>query len=283
MLLVGLSVVGLALGGAAWLTGRDSWVSTSSIRSALLGRDMPIEIFSPPSIAACPADGRTLLIVFHGRGADQTQWFGGRFGTGARLDAVAHRLIESGELRPLVIVSAFIDASYGVDSEPRQDGYTHGPYERFILDELVPELESRLGVGGTAQTRAVAGISMGGFVALSLGLRTQMFGHVAGVSPAIFVNPPRSRSWIYGADRSRDPVSLALVAPLTPKSFLIGYGDRDYDWIRRGSVELSSRLRDRGANVVTQVVPGGHDSTTTRQLAEPMLRALFPTRPVRGC
>jgi enterochelin esterase-like enzyme len=139
--------------------GRDPWVTTSSVRSELLAREMPVEIFSPPQIHDCPLEERKLLLVFHGRGADQTQWFAGRFGTGAHLDTTAHRLIESGDIPPVVIVSASIHASYGVDSEPAADAYTHGPYERFILDELLPELERRLAVGGTPRTRAIAGVS----------------------------------------------------------------------------------------------------------------------------
>ena len=275
MTFVAIAAVWLVVGSGLLALGRDQWTTSSSIRSEVLSRDMPVAIFSPPQVAECPPDQRHILFVFHGRGADEAQWFHGRFGSGAGLDAAAHRLIEAGAIPPITIVSAFIDQSYGVDSAPANDGYTHGPYERFILDELIPTMEQRVGAGGTAERRSVAGISMGGFVALSLGLRTDLFHRAGGLSAAIYTRPPRSREWIYGPGGSRSPVALVETAPLTNKSFFLGRGTRDFDWIRSGTDELTERLRARGAPVESLVVTGGHDSTTTRQLVEPLLTTFF--------
>ena len=47
------------------------------------------------------------------------------------------------------------------------------PYERFLMEELIPRLEARYpAYGGSPQARSVAGLSMGGFGALNLSART---------------------------------------------------------------------------------------------------------------
>jgi enterochelin esterase-like enzyme len=271
--LVAIGVVAFFGGSIPTPVARDAWTSSDVLHSSLLGRDMPIEIFRPQSAATCARE--SVLYVFHGRGGDQNQWIGGGFG-GAGADAVAHGLIANGTIRPVTIVSAYIGDTYGVDSAPASEGYTHGPYEQYILAELIPQVEVRLGLMRDRTERGVAGISMGGFVALSLSLRTDLFSRVAGLSPAIWIDPPRDREWIYGANGERNPVALAQSADLDGRRFFLGYGDRDYGWVSDAADELGTRLASRGASVSVLSVPGGHDVGTTRQLVEPMLTSLFP-------
>jgi enterochelin esterase-like enzyme len=176
----------------------------------------------------------------------------------------------------VTLVSAYIGDTYGVDSAETMDDYTHGPYERYIVDELIPQVEARLGLGAAPMQRGVAGISMGGFVSLSLAMRTELFSRVGGLSPAIFVNPPRDREWIYGANGERNPVLLAASADLDRQRYFLGRGDHDYDWIIQATDDLQRWLTDRGADVSALVVPGGHEVGTSRQMVEPMLTTLLP-------
>jgi enterochelin esterase-like enzyme len=276
---IGLGAVVAAAGAYVFIRDRsalpvvgvDSWTMSTSIRSELLGRDMPIQVFRPPS----SGDGEPLpvLFLFHGRGADETQWMAGRFGDGVGVDSLAHRLIDAGSIDRLAIVSAMIDDSYGIDSANANDGYSHGPYEAYILTELVPQVEQQVGVGGDRTRRAVGGLSMGGFAALNVALRhPELFSGVGALSPALFINAPTDRTWIY---RDHDLLAMIDTGQATQMRVFVGAGSDDYDWIRTATSELTARLTGKSASLTTRQVPGGHDAGMWRQLAEPMLRALF--------
>ncbi|HET7027129.1 MAG TPA: alpha/beta hydrolase-fold protein, partial [Candidatus Limnocylindrales bacterium] len=143
---------------------RDPWTTAANVESAALGRTMPVEVFVPPAARGGPGS-IPIAFLFHGRGADETQWFEGHGGDGVGLDRLAHTLIAGGTLPPLVIVSASIDDSYGLNSLPASDGYDHGRYEDYILEELIPTMEERY-VRGSPSRRLVGGLSMGGETAL---------------------------------------------------------------------------------------------------------------------
>ncbi|HET7027550.1 MAG TPA: alpha/beta hydrolase-fold protein [Candidatus Limnocylindrales bacterium] len=250
---------------------RDPWTTAAKVESAALGRTMPVEAFVP--LAASRGPGSVpIAFLFHGRGADETQWFEGHGGDGVGLDRLAHTLVADGTLPPLVIVSAAIDDSYGLDSSPAADGYDHGPYERYILDELMPTMEARY-VGGVPSRRLVGGLSMGGETALRFAYQhPDLFERVAVASPALWLSsPPAERTWIY--DPGNDPLRLVRTVNPLPPTFL-GYGRDDYDWIRAGTTELAKRLTARGEPNEPLVVPGGHDVGTWRALARPLLLAL---------
>ncbi len=250
---------------------RDPWTTATSVDSHALGRTMRVEVFVPPDVR----DGRTsapIAFLFHGRGADESQWFEGHGGDGVGLDRLAHGLIADGTLPPLVIVSAAMNDSYGLNSSPASDGYDHGRYEDYILDELIPTMEERY-VGGSPSRRLVGGLSMGGETALRFAYQhPDLFQRVAVASPALWLSsPPAERTWIY--DPGNDPLRLVRTVNPLPPTFL-GYGRDDYDWIRAGTTELAKRLTARGQPNEPLVVPGGHDIGTWRALARPLLLAL---------
>ena len=254
----------------------DIYTASATIHSTLLDRDMAVEVFRPPAAQTC--DSGPILYLFHGSGADERQWMAGDFGTGVGIDTVARRLIDNGRIRPVTIVSASIDKSYGVDSPPSADTWSHGPYESYILEELLPQIESSYSVGDSAD-RAIGGLSMGGFAALNAAFRNPaVFGSVAALSPAFFVSPPADRAWIYsGGDGRHDPLMLAKEGVADGMHVFLGYGDSDYEWVRDATAQLDGLLTARGTTVHSVVVNGGHDVGTWRQLAEPMLLDLFPT------
>jgi enterochelin esterase-like enzyme len=266
------------LRGSPSLITADPWTLTSSIHSDLLGRDMAIQVFQPPQAQECVSP--PVLFLFHGSGADAGQWMAGNFGTGVGVDRFAHRLIEEGTIRPVTIVSASIDKSYGVDSPPADDQWTHGQYESYITTELIPEVVKHYSVGAIAADRAIGGLSMGGFAAINAAFRNRgMFGSVAALSPAFFVSPPADRAWIYsGSDGAHDPLRLADDGAADGLRVFLGYGESDYDWIREATDALAQRLVAHGNDVDPIVVSGGHEITTWRELAPTMLVDLFQSR-----
>ena len=281
--LVGLLVLAAGFAWRARHAGADpehleTDVRRMTIHSALLGRDMAALVYRPAGFD--PTRAYPVLYVFHGYTGNEHSWFEGPLGWGVGVDQVAERLIRQGAICPIVIVSAAINDSYGVDSpEPAEgDQFDHGPYERYLLDELIPAVEADLSPVEPRQ-RFVAGLSMGGFAALHLAFRhPEKFGGAGALSPALFVHPPADRLWQFGSSReANDPLRLAETAAIENLRLFAGYGDADYGWIHEGTEELARRLRARGLPLTPMLVDGGHEEATWRALAPTMLGALMPS------
>ncbi len=250
-------------------------VDATTIPSAALERPMAIEVWIPAGTG--PGDRLPVLYLFHGAGGDASSWFAGSGGDGVGVAGVARDLVAAGRVRPVVIVSADIDNSYGVDSPPAADGYDHGAYETYLRDELIAAVESRYPVSRAAADRYVGGLSMGAFAAAHLALRDPgAFAGVGLLSPAIFLDLPADRAWEYGSDpAANDPLRLAEDADVRAWRAFVGVGRDDYGWIRASAPVLAQRLRDGGAVTEEQAVPGGHEVATWRALAAPMLEWLL--------
>jgi enterochelin esterase-like enzyme len=250
-------------------------VRALTVQSAALGRPMPVLVFRPRDFDATRPFA--LLYLFHGFGSDQTVWFDGHGADGVHADGMAQALIDEGRICPVVIASAFIANSYGVDSQPANDQFDHGPYARYLAEDLLPAVETSLGYRGGATHRFVGGLSMGGFAALHVALtRPAWFAGVGALSPAAFVSTPTDRQWLFdGNPAVNDPMLLASTADVTGLKVFLGNGDSDYGWVRDGAREIAKRLSQRGLHVTPMVVPGGHDGGTWRQLTGPMLENLL--------
>ncbi len=253
-------------------------VSDLTISSAALGRDMPAQVFVPRDLDT--ATSHPVLYLFHGRYGSERGWMGGSFGrAGVGIHEIAQTLIDEGRIPPLIIVSALINDSYGVDSPPSNEGYDHGPYERYIMDDLIPAIEARFPISTDPRDRAIGGLSMGGFAALHAAFRyPDRFGGVAGLSPAVFEGLLPDRQWLYptpAARREHDPLLLAETAPLDHLRVFLGAGRSDYAWIVEATDVLADRLSARGVQVTATDIRGGHDTPTWQRLAPQMLLALF--------
>jgi enterochelin esterase-like enzyme len=268
---VALAAVGLNACQAAPVD--DPTVKSISIDSHALGRAMPADIWIPPGKDANSV--HSVLILFHGRGADQHQWFQG----GVGVQGIATELASMGDIDPPAIVSVFIDDSYGIDSPTTSDGYVHGPYEQYLVDDMIPAIDHQFPLTTRSEARFVGGISMGGYAALRLAFRhPELFAGVGVLSPAIFQGTIADRVFLYpdGLPRAdRDPLELATNAPIDGMRVSVGWGTSDYPWIQDASAQLAERLVQRDVRVTTHQVPGGHEIGTWRALAPELLRDLF--------
>jgi enterochelin esterase-like enzyme len=231
-----------------------------------------------------PSTRYPVVYLFHGWGADETSWFGGN-GGGIGVEGAVADLVAAARIPQVVVVSAEIDNSYGVDSPRRDDRFSHGAYERYIIDDLIPGIESRYPVAREAAGRFIGGYSMGGFAALHAAFRhPAMFAGVGALSPAVFRGVIPDRAWLYpdpAARAANDPLRLAATADVTHLRVFLGYGSADYPWIVVATRDIADRLAARGVPARPVSVTGGHETTTWRALAPPMLVSLLGSLPIR--
>lgn len=128
-----------------------------------------------------------VIYVLHGWGGNVTNT-----SDETRIDSksVLDDLIENNEIKPMIVV--FVD---GFNSF-----YVDGPVFRMksaIANDLVPFIDSQYRTLTDKSNRAIAGISMGGYGALNIGLSNpEMFTSIGLMSPAIWDEP--SDNPIYG-------------------------------------------------------------------------------------
>ncbi|MGI3784398.1 MAG: alpha/beta hydrolase-fold protein [Janthinobacterium lividum] len=154
-----------------------------AVDSALLGEPVPVVVAQPPSGVDAATAPWAWLLHGHGNTVTDVSWV---------VDGLATAMAV-GTLSPCTIaapVGPWSKTAWWVDS-----AYHDGrPVESAVVDEVLPEVEQRLGPAGREQ-RVVAGLSMGGGAANGWVLKHQeLFGSAALAAPAAFADVPPARS-----------------------------------------------------------------------------------------
>jgi enterochelin esterase-like enzyme len=235
-----------------------------AVSSAALERSMPAAVYLPPGYL--PQSRYPVLYLFYGYGGNVDSYFDAWLA----INRTADRLIAAQAIEPLIIVVPDYANSFGVNTTVAQAansaGGSIGPYEDYLIKELMPFIDSRYSTDARRERRYVGGISMGGFAALHLGLRhTAMFSKVGGHSAALwnysgFDQFFGQRDWLYATPElraQRDPLLLAATADLNGVRFYldVGNGDRLYTEVDA----MYQALQARGADVQMRSASGGHD------------------------
>ena len=112
-----------------------------------------------------------VLYLQHGWGEDETAW-----SNQGHANLIMDNLIAEGKCQPFIIVM-----TYGMTNEVRFGGlgeFTAKDFETVLVDELVPFIDSNFRTIAKRESRAMAGLSMGGFeTKLITGRRPEVFGY----------------------------------------------------------------------------------------------------------
>ncbi|MDE6497732.1 MAG: esterase family protein [Muribaculaceae bacterium] len=160
-IVLGISLIALAsfCGFAKSRTGGvrgASAVETDTLHSTVLGAPREFTVYLPAGYDTDTTRSYPVLYLLHGFSDTNQSWF-----HNAPLATVADRLIASGEVQPMIIVSPNAGGTPGVD----WNGYFDMPgwnYETFMFTEFIPYIESNYRVKPGKEHRAISGLSMGG-------------------------------------------------------------------------------------------------------------------------
>ena len=141
-------------------------VDSQALRSNML-RDPSVRVVDVYLPAGHDGQGLPLLVDlvgFTGSGLSHTNWVGFRENLPERLD----RLIGEHRMPPVVV--AFPDCFTRLGGNQYINSASTGPWEDYLLLEMLPTIERRYGCGGPGR-RGVFGKSSGGYGALTHALR----------------------------------------------------------------------------------------------------------------
>jgi enterochelin esterase-like enzyme len=214
--------------------------------SKTVGTKRKMQVYTPPDYT--PNKKYPVLYLLHGIGGDETEWE--RFATP---DVVLDNLIADGKAVPMIIVMP----NGRAQKNDRAEGnvFAGGPafanFERDLLDDVIPTIDSRYSTYTNRENRALAGLSMGGGQSLNFGLtHLDTFAWVGGFSSAPNTKPP--------AELVPDPA--ATKAKL--KLLWLSCGNKD------GLISISqgmhAYLKEKGVPHVWHVDGNAHDPTHWR-------------------
>ena len=261
----------------------SSLLQVMQVPSRALKQDMAVSVYLPAGYGehGDSRDSYPVLYMLHGYTGSETTWM-----PGLKLQETADTLIADGSIGPLIIIAPNIDNSYGIDSaeEPSQLGSSpqnslnEGLYETWLIEELIPWVDSTYYTHAERAGRSIGGLSMGGCAALHLAFaHPELFVRASGHSPALFVEefPSGLDGWLYPTETlrdERDPLRQAETADLSGLSVWLDCGDEDSYRFYEGCDVLEETLTARGVPVVNHLNPGLHDGAYWMAHAEEYLR-----------
>lgn len=253
-----------SLGARPVETGR---AECNSFTSKILGGTLSYCVLLPPGYDANSSQRYPILYYLHGLG-DNEQMFvhSGGFN-------IVEDLWESGRIGRVLIATPAAGATFYINSF---DG--HQRYEDFFIQEFIPAIEKRYHARSSRATRAIAGISMGGYGAFHLAFRhPELFSAASAHSAAlieklpvvdgatprsgrvrllgnVFGSPPDRAFW----DRN-NPLILARTANLAGLKIYFDCGDKDDYGFNEGADVLDRTLTSRHIPHEFHIYPGAHD------------------------
>ena len=205
-----------------------------------------------------------VLYLLHGANGTHTSW-----PTSGNAKRIIDGVIKEGRSVPMVIVMP--DASgEGKDHNGLNFGYfdqTNWPYERHFIEEFIPYIESTYRIKADKRTRAIAGLSMGGYGTMFYTMRhPELFSSACPISARMSGTPyNKNRSYTdeyittldsLAGVKIAQSLSDEQVAALRQVRLRVDCGDDDY--LFDGNIDFVRALRSHKIPVEFRVRDGGH-------------------------
>jgi enterochelin esterase-like enzyme len=185
-----------------------------------------------------------VFYLLHGIGGDENEWRR----SGAP-DVILDNLIAEKKAVPMIVVMPNGRASKDITAKSGfgQQGPAFAAFEKDLLEDLIPFIEKTYAIKADRESRALAGLSMGGGQSLNFGLNNlDTFAWVGGFSAAPNTKRP--------ADLIKDHAEAAKKLKL----LYVACGDKD--GLFRISEGVHKMLEEKKVPHVYRVIPdGAHD------------------------
>ena len=133
--------------------------------SKTVGTTRKTNVYTPPGYSA---DKKyPVLYLLHGIGGDETEWV--RF---ANPEALFDNLLADSKMVPMIVVipNGRAQKNDRAQGNMMAAAPAFATFERDLLDDLIPAIESKYSVDKSREKRAIAGLSMGGGQSFNFGL-----------------------------------------------------------------------------------------------------------------
>jgi enterochelin esterase family protein len=226
------------------------------------GTEKQMHVYFPPDYATATDRRYPVLYLVHGGGENDTHWTKSGF-----THRILDNLIADGKARPMIVVMP--NASDLFTGTPPKLGEDDACSREFIQD-ILPFVDSHYRTRPNRESRAIAGLSMGGFVVLNTGLtHLETFGELYVFSSGYW---PRELE-VFKANIEpllADPkINERLVQPI-----YFGVGETDIAYLN--SMRTLAVFADHGVRNFSVLSSHGHEWLNWRRYLWQTAQIMFP-------
>ena len=216
-----------------------------------------LAVYTPPSYSQQPNTRFPTLYLQHGAGDNQATWT-----IHGKAHWILDNLIAQGRVKPMVVV--MMDG-HTTPANSGAGGFQNNAslFERDLLEDAMPLIETNYRVKTTAADRAIVGLSMGGGQSLTIGLNhLDRFAWVGGFSSAV-----PSGDAINGILKDSTAANEKL------KLLWIGCGKDDF--LLKRNEDFVAMLKEKNIRYDWHLSEGGHSWPVWRKYLAELAPKLF--------
>lgn len=237
--------------------------------SDIAGDDRYFLVYTPPGYDPTARKRYPVLYLLHGYSDDANAWT-----AVGRAQVILDNLIARGQARPMILV---MPLGYGT-MEIVHAGWGHlqdhalwqenlDRFQGTLRQEVIPQVEKNYRVKNDRESRAIAGLSMGGTESLTTGLNhLDQFAWVGAFSSG-------------GLDTNFPSVFAKLTRENNARLRLLWVGCGREDRLFASNQQFHEWLTSRGIQHVWNESAGNHSFLVWRRYLSQLLPLLFQTRP----
>ncbi len=237
------------------------------------GQQKRMHVYLPPDYDKSADRRYPVLYLNHGGGDDDSRWTSTDPRSGGSAQFILDNLIAAGKARPMIVV---MPNTRGIASpEPPAPGQDDACSQEFLKD-IIPHVEKTYRARPGRENRALAGLSMGGFVVMGTGLsHLDTFGELYVYSSGYF------------ADRMtafEENFKQIFSDPKTNQELL-----RVPLYTAAGETDIALANAQRTLSVINKYAvrnfwvlsSGGHEWANWRRYLHQTAQIMFPESPIR--
>ncbi|HSJ67327.1 MAG TPA: alpha/beta hydrolase-fold protein, partial [Anditalea sp.] len=217
--------------------GSKGEVKQINYPSKTVGKDRVAHVYFPPGYSE--SETYPVLYLLHGIGGDEREWL-----DQGTPEVIMDNLYADNKVKPMIIVlpngRAMKDDRAGGNIFEPEKVQAFATFEKDLLEDLIPYIESNYNVYSDRDHRAIAGLSMGGGQSLNFGLNNvDTFAWVGAFSPA--PNTKEGDNLLPNPDKARENLELLFLS-CGDKDTLLGITNRTHQFLNDNQIEHVYRI-----------------------------------------
>ncbi len=218
-------------------------IDTISYESKTVGSTRRALVYTPPGYSE--SKKYPVLYLLHGIGGDEKEWY-----NGGNPQIILDNLYAQNKLTPMIVImpnGRAIKDDRAIGNHMAADKVAgFAVFEKDLLNDLIPYVESKFSVLTDRESRAIAGLSMGGGQSLNFGLgNLNKFAWVGGFSSAPNTKSPELL--VPDPEIAKNQLKLLWIS-CGASDGLISFSKRTHDY-----------LEEKGVPHIYYIEPGVHD------------------------
>ena len=206
-------------------------LDTVKYQSKTVGTERTTLIYTPPGYSTNKK--YPVLYLLHGIGGDEFEWL-----RGGHPEVILDNLYAGTKAEPMIVVMpngrAMKDDRATGNMFDREKVEAFATFEKDLLNDLIPFIEKNYPVIANRESRAIAGLSMGGGQSLNFGLgNLDVFAWVGGFSSAPNTKTPEEL--VPNPEETKKKLKLLWIS-CGDQDGLISFSKRTHDYLEKNNV-----------------------------------------------